>query len=220
MLNLARESGLHVTLSRVETISGRDVLFVKRFDREHTKEGYRRARMLSALTLLRTSDSHQDRDNWSYLLLAEELRRICADPKAAAQELFKRMVFNALISNNDDHPRNHAVIAPSANWQLSPAYDLTPMPQVSLERRDLALTVGEFGRRASAQNLLSQCTRFLFTPEEASKVIDDMEACVRARWQAVARREGVTEADCQKIARAFVYEGFRLPVPVAGGRRE
>jgi len=211
MLNLARESGLLVASSRVETIAGRDVLLVKRFDREHSREGYLRARMLSALTLLRTSDSHQDRDNWSYLLLAEELRRICADPKAAAQELFKRMVFNALISNNDDHPRNHAVIAPGADWQLSPAYDLTPMPQVSLERRDLALTVGDFGRRASAQNLLSQCTRFLITPGEASKVIDDMEACVRTRWHAVARRAGVTEADCQKIARAFVYEGFRLP---------
>ena len=211
MLSLARESGLCVALGRLQTIAGRDVLLVKRFDREHVGEGYRRARMLSALTLLRTSDSHQDRDKWSYLLLAEELRRICADPKAAAQELFKRMVFNALISNNDDHPRNHAVIAPGADWQLSPAYDLTPMPQVSLERRDLALTVGEFGRRASAQNLLSQCTRFLFTREEASKVIDDMEACVRARWHDVARREGVTEADCQKIARAFVYEGFRLP---------
>ena len=215
MLSLARESGLQVPLSRVETIVGRDVLFVKRFDRDHTGQGYHRARMLSALTLLRTNDSHQDRDNWSYLLLAEELRRICADPKTAAQELFKRMVFNALISNNDDHPRNHAVIAPGADWQLSPAYDLTPMPQVSLERRDLALTVGQFGRRASAQNLLSQCTRFLLTPEEASKVIDNMEACVRARWHAVARREGVTEADCQKIARAFVYEGFRLePTPV------
>jgi serine/threonine-protein kinase HipA len=83
--------------------------------------------------------------------------------------------------------------------------------RVSLERRDLALTVGELGRRASAQNLLSQCTRFLFTPAEASKVVDDMEACVRARWHTVARREGVTEADCKTIARAFVYEGFRLP---------
>jgi serine/threonine-protein kinase HipA len=209
MLNLARECGLRVALSRLETVAGRDVLLVKRFDREHTPEGYHRARMLSALTLLRTSDSHQDRDKWSYLLLVEELRRICSHPKAAAEELFKRMVFNALISNNDDHPRNHAVIAPGDAWELSPAYDLTPMPQVSLERRDLALTVGGLGRRASAQNLLSQCTRFLLAQVEASKLIDDMEARVRARWHTVARQHGVSDADCRKIAGAFGYEGFR-----------
>ena len=209
MLNLARECGLRVALSRVETIAGRDVLLVKRFDREHTREGYHRARMLSALTLLRTRDSHQDRDRWSYLLLVEELRRICSHPKAAAQELFKRMVFNALISNNDDHPRNHAVIAPGDAWELSPAYDLTPMPQVSLEQRDLALTVGDLGRRASARNLSSQCARFLLTPAEASQLVDDMEACVRARWHTVARQHGVSEADCRRIAGAFVDEGFR-----------
>jgi serine/threonine-protein kinase HipA len=209
MLTLARECGLRVALSRVETIAGRDVLLVKRFDREHAREGYHRARMLSALTLLRTSDSHQDPDRWSYLLLVEELRRICSHPKAAAQELFKRMVFNALISNNDDHPRNHAVIAPGEAWEISPAYDLTPMPQVSLERRDLALTVGDLGRRASARNLSSQCARFLLTPAEASKLIDEMEACIRARWQTVARQQGVSDADCRRIAGAFVYEGFR-----------
>ena len=210
MLHLARECGLHAALSRVETIAGRDVLLVKRFDRQYASDGYHRARMLSALTLLRTSDSHQDRDRWSYLLLVEELRRMCSHPKAAARELFRRMVFNALISNNDDHPRNHAVIAPGDAWQLSPAYDLTPMPQVSLERRDLALTVGDFGRRASVRNLLSQCTRFLLTPDEAARLIDDMEACVRARWQAVARGQGVSDTDCRKIATAFVYQGLRL----------
>jgi serine/threonine-protein kinase HipA len=209
MLQLARECGLRVAWSRVDTIAGRDVLLVKRFDREHARDGYHRARMLSALTLLRTSDSHQDRDKWSYLLLVEELRRICAHPKAAAQELFKRMVFNALISNNDDHPRNHAVIATGDAWELSPAYDLTPMPQVSIERRDLALTVGDLGRRASARNLVSQCSRFLLATDEAAKIVDDMEGCVRTRWRAVARHHGVSEVDCGRIAGAFGYEGFR-----------
>lgn len=212
MLSLARECGLNVAFSRVEAVGGRDVLLVRRFDREHTPDGYRRARMLSSLTLLRAGDSPQDRDRWSYLLLAEELRRICADPEAEARELFKRMAFNALISNTDDHPRNHAVIAPGEAWQLSPAYDLTPMPQVSQEHRDLALTIGRLGRRASAQNLMSDCSRFLLTPEQARKIIDDMEACVKTRWHEIARREGVTKQDCDRIAPAFAYEGFRLEV--------
>lgn len=82
--------------------------------------------MLSALTLLRAEENPQLRENWSYVLLAEELRRISALPKDDAPELFRRMSFNALISNTDDHPRKHAVIAMEKDWRLSPAYDLTP----------------------------------------------------------------------------------------------
>jgi serine/threonine-protein kinase HipA len=218
MLVLARECGLFTAESRLIQVAGRDILLVKRFDREPEARGYARARMLSALTLLRTGDSHQDRERWSYALLAEELRRISARPREDARELFKRMTFNALISNTDDHPRNHAVIAPHLEWRLSPAYDLTPFPAVSSERRDLALTVGDFGRYANAANLLSRCARFLLNEEEAAKIIDDCEAQVRERWYAVARRERVTEADCAKISRAFVYEGFRLPARTRGGR--
>jgi serine/threonine-protein kinase HipA len=209
MLRLADECGLQVARSRIAQVGARDVLLVRRFDREHSAEGHLRARMLSALTLLRAGDSHMDRDRWSYLILVEELRRLCDDARADARELFKRMVFNALISNTDDHPRNHAVIAPGAKWQLSPAYDLTPSPLVSTERRDLAMTVGDLGRRASTQNLLSQCARFLLTPAEASHLIDTMEATVRARWYEVSRREGVSERDCEAISRSFVYPGFR-----------
>jgi serine/threonine-protein kinase HipA len=80
--------------------------------------------MLSALTLLRTEDSHLDCDRWSYPALAEELRRVFAHPRFDAPELFRRMTFNALISNRDDHPGNHAVIAMNQDWKLSPAYDL------------------------------------------------------------------------------------------------
>jgi serine/threonine-protein kinase HipA len=209
MLRLAEECGLQVARSRIAQVGARDVLLVQRFDREHSAAGYLRARMLSALTLLRTGDSHLDRDRWSYLMLVEELRRLCDDARAAARELFQRMVFNALISNTDDHPRNHAVIAPGATWRLAPAYDLTPTPLVSAERRDLALTVGDQGRLASAANLRSQCTRFLLAPEEATHLIDTMEATVHARWYEVARREGVSERDCDAISRSFVYPGFR-----------
>lgn len=210
MMRLGRECGLDVAQSRIVQVGTRDALLVRRFDRERGETGYRRARMLSALTLLRTGDSHRDRERWSYLLLVEELRRLCADAQGDARELFRRMVFNALISNTDDHPRNHAVIAPQDAWRLSPAYDLTPMPQVSLERRDLAMSIGEMGRRASAQNLLSQCARFLLTEVEARRIVDDMEQIVRSRWYQVARREGVSEQDCAAISSAFVYEGFRL----------
>ncbi len=212
MLVLARECGVHTADSRIIQVAGRDALMVKRFDRIAREEGYARARMLSALTLLRSGESHQDRERWSYVLLVEELRRISARPREDAHELFRRVVFNALISNTDDHPRNHAVIAPLDEWRLSPAYDLTPFPAVSLERRDLALTLGDFGRYANATNLSSQCARFLLNPDEAARIIADIEAVVRGRWYALARREGVSESDCAKIARSFNYDGFRIPI--------
>ncbi len=197
--------------SRVVSIGGRDVLLVKRFDREKTKQGYLRARMVSGLTLLLAEDSHLARDKWSYVLLAEELRRVSAQPQADAAELFRRMCFNALISNIDDHPRNHAVIAKNREWKLSPAYDLTPSTPVSLERRDLAMAAGDAGRFAGAENLLSQCLRFLLKRDEAEALVKEMEKCVKAAWYQVARGAGVCEADCGLISGAFAYPGFTTP---------
>jgi serine/threonine-protein kinase HipA len=92
MLNLARACGLSTAESRLKSIAGRDVLLVKRFDPEKTQAGYLRSRMISALTLLRSDEAHESRGKWSYVVLAAEL--------------FRRMCFNALISNIDDHPRN------------------------------------------------------------------------------------------------------------------
>ena len=82
--------------------------------RTKTDAGYLRARIVSALTLLRADDTHNSRDRWSYVLLAEELRRVTCEPERHARELFRCMVFNALISNTDDHPRNHAILAADA----------------------------------------------------------------------------------------------------------
>lgn len=208
MLRLAARCGLDVADSKVVSVGGRDVLLVRRFDRDRTDEGYLRHRMVSALSLLRADEGYADRPRWSYLLLAEEVRRACLRAERDVQELFRRMCFNALISNNDDHPRNHALLARDRHWGLSPAYDLTPNPQVSDERRDLALTVGDFGRAATAENLLSQSARFGLRHEDAASVIDAMRTTVQVQWFATARAAGVSEADCGRIAGAFVYPGF------------
>ena len=147
---------------------------------------------------------------WAYIALAEDLRRVSAEPRQDARELFRRMSFNALISNTDDHPRNHALIARAKDWRLSPAYDLAPDTPISLDRRDLALDCGDYGRYANAENLLSQSPRFHLERSDAEATIMAMEAQVRATWYQTARRAGVTERDCARIAGAFAYPGFRL----------
>jgi serine/threonine-protein kinase HipA len=74
---------------------------------------------------------------------------------------------------------------------------------------------GDRGRYANAENLLSQCERFLLSREEATRILSQMETAVKQRWYELARREGVTEPDCKRIATAFAYEGFRLPLDAA-----
>ena len=208
MLVLARMCGIRAAEPRVTQVGDRDALLVKRFDREMTETGYRRARMLSALTLLRADEN--ERDKWSYVVLAEELRRLSSQPLDDAKELYRRMVFNALISNTDDHPRNHAVVALSEDWRLSPAYDLTPSSPPSQEQRDLALVCGDEGRYANARNLLTQCERFHMKRADAIALMADMEKTVRARWYESARACGVSEQDCERISGAFAYPGFRI----------
>jgi serine/threonine-protein kinase HipA len=210
MLRLARECGITTAESRMETVGGSDVLLVKRFDREKTAKGYTRARMVSGLTILRSDEAPEARQNWSYVILVEQLRRIVEDAKRDARELFRRVCFNALISNIDDHPRNHAIIAKENSWKLSPAYDLTPSVPVSVERRDLALDCGDMGRYANARNILSQHARFLLDKGEAEKIIAGMGQLVAATWYETARASGVSEKDAGTIRGAFVYPGFSL----------
>lgn len=210
MLMLARAAGITTADSKLVTVGSRDVLLVKRFDREKVRGGYTRARMASAITLLRTDDNATSRGRWSYILLAEELRRVTCEPKKSAHELFRRMALNALISNIDDHPRNHAVIAKDNDWKLSPAYDLTPATPVSETRRDLALACGDQGRWANAGNFISQCARFALNSDEANSIIDEVEKVVVSSWYETLKTEGVSEREATLLKGAFGYPGFRL----------
>lgn len=208
VLQLARECDLNAATSRIERIGNRDALLVRRFDREWRGAGYSRSRMVSALTLLGADDSVTDRRRWSYLALADELRRASSKPREDLRELFGRMCFNAAISNLDDHPRNHAILAPGREWRLSPAYDLTPVPAISVTRRDLAMTCGPGGRWANRANLLGSAGRFLLDREEAEAVFDRIAATIRSSWLAVMRGNGVSERDCDLIRHAILYDGL------------
>ena len=210
LLLLARECGINAADSRIETIAGRDILLVRRFDREWNGEGYNRHRMVSALTLLQSEDSQAARGRWSYLLLADEVRRASERPEDDLHELFARMCFNAAISNLDDHPRNHALLAKGRAWRLSPAYDLTPMPVVAIDRRDLAMECGPNGRLANKSNLLGASGRFLLNADNAEAIFARITDTARASWHATMRRAGVSDQDCDAIRSAFLYEGLFL----------
>ena len=206
-LDLARRCGLNVTQARLQSVGESDVLMLQRFDRDRTEKGYLRFGLVSGLTVLDCGDSHLDRERWSYPLMADNLRRWSDKPQADCAELFRRMVFNAAVTNNDDHPRNHALLRRQKGWRLSPAYDLVPAPVVSLERRDLALTVGDYGRTASIYNLLSQAGRFGMSALEARAQVDRVVDVVRG-WRDSFFACGVSVKDIDYIAPAILPECF------------
>ena len=211
-LALAQRCGLQVAQARLQAVGAMDVLMVQRFDREYTDKGYLRHGLVSGLTVLDCGDSHVDRGRWSYPLLADNLRRWSDKAEADCAELFRRMVFNAAVTNNDDHPRNHALLRRAKGWRLSPAYDLVPAPIVSLERCDLALTVGSFGRTASVYNLLSQAGRFGLSVDAARGEIERVVTVVR-QWRELFLDSGVSATDVEYIAPAMLPACFFYEKP-------
>jgi serine/threonine-protein kinase HipA len=119
---------------------------------------------------------------------------------------------NGLSVNNDDHPRNHALLHTKSGWRLSPAYDILPAPMVSLERRDLALEVGRFGRAASLYNILSRCEAFGLTKEDAKALIDGMLAVVRS-WREVFVKYGVEHRSIEMLEQAMLPPSFFRDLP-------
>jgi serine/threonine-protein kinase HipA len=182
-------------------------LMAERFDRQRTERGYFRFGVVSALTALDADDGYFGRERWSYPRFADQLRRRSRQPVQDCLELFRRMVFNAAVTNNDDHPRNHALLRGADGWRLSPLYDVVPVPLISLERRDLALTVGRYGRTASLYNLISQCDRFGLSGDEARSEVQNMAAMVGS-WRECFAADGVSSQDIAYIAPAFLPPCF------------
>ncbi|AMN45743.1 serine/threonine-protein kinase HipA [Steroidobacter denitrificans] len=214
-LELARAAGLRVCGARLETVGKAEALLLLRFDREWNSnaQAYARHGLVSGLTVLDAEDGYTGRERWSYRLLADELRRWSIKPDEDRRELFMRMVFNAMVTNNDDHPRNHALLRTFSGWRLSPAYDIVPVPLVSKERRDLALEAGRFGRVASLYNLLSDCGAFGLSTQDAQALIDNMLSVVKG-WREFFVRHNVEARSIDMLEQAILPDCFYRTEPV------
>ena len=202
-MKLAQACGITIPEMRLVSIGGRDVLLVKRFDREKTEDGYLRSGFMSALSFMEWDE--RDRTLWSYPDLADKMRAaILAQPRHLL-ELFRRMVFNVLCRNTDDHPRNHAFLSGERGFSLSPAYDIVPTPTRPGIGTDflLSMSLGKQGREASLDNALSMSPRFGLTVKEAENVIQDMRICVR-KWEEHYIRFAVSAGDIEAVRGSFV----------------
>ena len=189
---------------RLETLAdGRQVMLIERFDRERLAHGIGRRHMVSALTLLALQAGDSPDSSYAAMADAMGLHGVSGQIARDRHELFARMVFNILVSNDDDHLRNHAFLfdVDGAGWRLSPLYDVVPKPQVGQERV-LHLSVGPQGRLARLDNALAGAGRFGLLPPDAARIIDRVVRAVRG-WRDTFEGLGVPVRDCDRVASAF-----------------
>jgi serine/threonine-protein kinase HipA len=200
-MKLAGQVGINVPAVRIEIILGQDIYLVERFDRVPTGKDYRRLPFISGLTIIGAHESESTQQ--SYRRLAEQLRLFGSAPVHDAKELWRRMVFNILCNNTDDHLRNHGFLWDGKGWRLSPAYDIVPFPSVSLDR-DLAIGVGRDGRRATLNNALSDVASFGLSRTEAVSTALAMQKAVKTGWEALFRRNGFPTAEIERLRNCFI----------------
>ncbi len=196
-LSLAQRCGIESARHEVRVVGNTDVLMVRRFDRSRREDGWLRDAFLSARTLLDNGQSAQQYSFFgSYPRLARELGRLSLRSTADRRDLFRRMVFNAVIGNGDDHDRNHGMLADEARpdgYRLSPAFDIVPARRPPLIRQQ-ALGVGDFGAWSTRENMLSGASSFDLDEASANAVIDEVEQSALDQWAQCCRDQGLPSA--------------------------
>jgi serine/threonine-protein kinase HipA len=196
-LTLAANSGISVSSWRIETVANKPVLLLRRFDRD----GRTRLPFLSAMSMLDAKDNEAH----SYLEFVDILRQHGAAPKEDMHALWRRIVFSILISNTDDHLRNHGFLwAGPAGWRLSPAYDLNPVP-TDLKPRVLATAIDLEDGTASLKLALEVAPYFELDSDEARTIAAQIGQAV-VKWRKVALKVGLTTSEIDRLASAFEHD--------------
>lgn len=194
-LTLAEKAGLNVQRWELTTALGKAVLLLKRFDRTG---GGQRIPFLSAMTMLNANDGESN--EYSYLDLAEIIRTKGVNVTNDMKELWHRMLFSVLISNTDDHLRNHGFLRTNATgWQLSPLYDVNPS---SDRTGNLQLNIDETSSTASVELVMSVAEYFRLNKAEAENILNQTRSAV-AEWRDVAKALGIGAGEIARMAAAF-----------------
>ncbi len=191
-MRLAAICGIEVADVKLAEAIGKDVLLIKRFDRQRTASGWSRRIMHSALTLLELNE--MTARYASYEDLADIIRRDFSEPRATLEELFSRLVFNILCGNTDDHARNHAAFWDGTTYELTPAYDICPQNRTGQEAGQAMLISGEKNASKLA-TCLASAARFLIDDTRAHEIIDNQLQLIHEHWDSVCEEARLTEVD-------------------------
>jgi serine/threonine-protein kinase HipA len=193
-MKFARLVGLDAATVKLESVLGKDVLLIERFDREKAHKGWWRKAMVSALTLFGLDEmmamyaSYQD--------LADIIRHRFTNPNETLRELFGRIVFNILCGNTDDHARNHAAFWDGRNLTLTPAYDVCPQPRTGNEASQ-AMLIYDDNRMSQLSVCLGAAPHFLLDEETAKMIIKNQVDTIRLNWTRICDEAALTEAERQ-----------------------
>jgi serine/threonine-protein kinase HipA len=197
---LAKHAGIAVPVSQVVNVAKKQVILLRRFDRERA----RRIPFLSAMSMLGSKDN----EGRSYLEIADTLRQHGAAVKEDLEALWRRIVFNILISNTDDHLRNHGFLyAGQEGWRLLPAYDLNPVP-VDIKPRVLTTAISEDDNTASLPLALEVAGYFDLDDAKARQIAAEVGRAV-SKWRKEAMRLGITKTETDRMASAFEHDDSR-----------
>ncbi len=204
-MRMADRLGINVAHVEVKPLSnGRSVLLAKRFDRAVEPGGLSRTGFASALTVM-GSAAEKIGSERTYLRYASKLKTWIKDGyQEALVELWKRIVFNGLMANMDDHPRNHALMMKNGVWQLSPAYDIVPgyfkFTSVSLAMPFIQMSPGKLSSAVTAQHLTQSSLFFGIQPDQALAELLSMTDKILMEWSGVLAEINAPQEVAEQLA--------------------
>ena len=176
-LKLAQLGGIDSAKARIVMVQDQPVAMIRRFDRTPEQN---RIPYISGATLLQANRD----DEHSYTEIIDEMRVRCKNFIEDAQQLWRRLVFNHLITNVDDHLQNIGFLYCGNNgWRLAPAFDLNPFPEKDSESKTWLSE--NSGPITSIQQLLNQAARFELTQPQAQSIVQEVAMAVN-QWKEVA----------------------------------
>jgi serine/threonine-protein kinase HipA len=195
-LTLAQKAGIRVAAHLLETANGKGISVITRFDRV----GARRIPFISGSSLLGLPPGEPG----AYTLLADGIRQSGYDTAAELRELWRRLIFSLLISNYDDHLRNHGfLMREPGRWALSPAYDLNPVPEIDRTQTP-KMPVSEDDGEPSIAAALAAASRFNLTSTQAQTILREVLVVV-SDWRKTGRKLRIKAVTLDAYATAFEH---------------
>ncbi len=210
-LNLARAAGINAALATLElSDTNRPVALIKRFDRKRGE----RLSYLSAQSFLGLAPSASA----FYSDIADTIRAHGAEPRRQMAELYRRILFTILVSNDDDHLKNHGLLhARGGLWVLSPAFDINPQP---FRRRQLETGISDLsGNVASIEAAVEAGPFFGLTNDQSVQVLSRVVSTIDEQWTAHCRAAGMTDEQIRLYEPAFDNEESKVARRIGASRR-
>ncbi len=206
-MKLAQIAGIDVAQVQLEQSLGKDILLVERFDRIKHKNGSESRRLiLSGLSLLELNE--MEARYASYQKLAELIRHKFANPLNLLREMYKRLVFNILIGNTDDHARNHAAFWDGVALRLTPAYDICPQSRSGGVATQAMNLEGKLGNHSTLLNVLSISPVYLLEEREAIEIINIIISVIEDNWLNVCNEADLGQNDRKRLWKLAVLNPY------------